>query len=93
MAKLQQENKFNVPKSAWRKWPDVCQRVFNMTYEYMNGTPKAFVHPKAAAVPQEHWNTTAWNAAWIAADNTLQALKDIEAGVGYYTPEKGKEQP
>lgn len=90
MAKLQQENKFHVPASAWRKWPDVCQRVFNETYGVLKANPTLYTHPKAVPVFPEHWDTTAWNAAWTAADSALQALKDIEAGVGYHEPEKAK---
>jgi len=42
--------------------------VFNETFETMSDNQGLFRHPKTAAVPQAQWTTTAWNAAWIAAD-------------------------
>lgn len=83
MAKLQQPNTHKVPDKQWKKWPDICQRVFNSTYEDVQQNQSLLIHPMAATQVQECWNTTAWNVAWLAADNTLRALKDIEKGVGY----------
>lgn len=81
--KLQQTNHYEVSKRQWNKWPDICQRVFNQTYELMLYNPALFLHPGQDAPRDEYWTTTAWNAAWTAADATLKALKDIEAGIGY----------
>lgn len=80
---LQQDNKHKVAVRKWRNWPDICQRVFNATYEDMVGNQDLFTHPKAGKVPDEQWNTTAWNAAWIAADSCQRALKDITKMKGY----------
>jgi hypothetical protein len=86
--KLQQENKNKVPASQWRKWPDLAQRVFNDVYAAMEQNPALFVHPKTKKIAANQWGTVAWNAAWIAADATLTALKDVEKGIGYYKGEK-----
>lgn len=80
---LQQVNHHKVPARKWRNWPDICQRIFNNTYEQMVLNQPLFLHPKAAASRPEHWTTVAWNAAWTAADAAQQALKDISKGVGY----------
>lgn len=80
---LQQTNHHKVGASQWRKWPDIAQRVFNATYEELLANQHLLLHPKADPSRDEYWKTTAWNAAWIAADNVVVALKDIEAGVGY----------
>lgn len=80
---LQQHNTHKVSARKWRNWPDICQRVFNETYECMLPNQSLFLHPKTAPVPDAQWSTTAWNAAWIAADACQKALKDITKGVGY----------
>lgn len=85
---LQQTNHNGVPRSQWKKWPDIAQRVFNDTYEVMTENQRLFVHPKAAAIDIDHWSTTAWNAAWTAADAVVAALKAITKGEGYATQGK-----
>lgn len=80
---LQQPNRHNVPKRKWRNWPDICQRVFNDTYHSMLPNQDLFLHPKATPHDPAHWTTTAWNAAWIAADACQTALKAISKGEGY----------
>lgn len=80
---LQQVNKHKVPARKWKNWPDICQRVFNTTYDGMMIDQRLFLHPKAVPHTSEHWDTTAWNAAWTAADACQKALKDIVAGRGY----------
>lgn len=81
--RLQQVNKHKVPARKWNNWPDICQRVFNTTYDGMMIDQRIFLHPKALPHSDEYWTTTAWNAAWTAADACQKALKDIVAGVGY----------
>jgi len=83
MEPLQQENKHKVAKRKWKNWPDICQRVFNDTYETMLNDQRLFVHTRAATMASEHWNVTCWNAAWVAADSCQTALKDIVAMKGY----------
>ena len=80
---LQQINKHKVPLKKWKNWPDICQRVFNTTYDAMMIDQRIFLHPNAPSHGSNHWKTTAWNAAWTAADACQKALKDIIAGVGY----------
>ena len=62
------ENTYKVPKSQWKKWPELAQRVFNSTYYIMKENQTIFLHPKTDWTFQDQWNTTAWNAAWTAAD-------------------------
>ena len=62
-------NRYRVPKKQWKKWSEQARRVFNEVYYTMrNNKQTLFLHPKATPVPKAQWNTTAWNAAWIAAD-------------------------
>jgi hypothetical protein len=80
---LQQPNPYRVPKKQWKRWPDLAQRVFNSTYSTLRDNQELFLHPKAKAAAQNQWDTTAWNAAWMAADGCQQGLQDIADGVGY----------
>lgn len=73
-------NRNLVPKRQWAKWNCVAKRVFNEVYETMAPNPDLFSHPKAKPVSESHFNTTAWNAAWTAAEAVKAALKDIAAG-------------
>jgi len=60
------ENKHGV--DVWDNWDDLQRSLFNSLYERMLKSPWAFTHPEAVKIPREHWKTTAWNAAWMAAD-------------------------
>jgi len=62
------ENRYKVPKTQWSKWLPPSQDVFNVVYGVMIENQRIFQHPKAVPLDPEHWKTTAWNAAWIAAD-------------------------
>tara|TARA_Y100000780_G_C13645166_1_gene402216 strand:- start:227 stop:373 length:147 start_codon:yes stop_codon:yes gene_type:complete len=42
--------------------------MFNHLYDTMAGNQDLYSHPKAAQQIDEYWDTTAWNAAWTAAD-------------------------
>ena len=58
-----------VARSKWKAWSELSRYTFNDVYDRMTQSPKLFLHPKAdQKVNEQHWNTTAWNAAWIAAD-------------------------
>ena len=48
-------------------WTDQQRAIFNRVYRHMLSNQTAFVHPQASRVEDEHWSTTAWNAAWFAA--------------------------
>lgn len=61
------DNFHNVPKGQWRKWNDRQRGAFNYVYQLMEDQ-RLFTHPKAVQQTDEHWNTTRWNAAWVAAD-------------------------
>jgi hypothetical protein len=78
-------NTYYVSKRQWGKWTVVGKHVFNKTYGYMTENPHLFVHPKAELVLTEHFKTTAWNAAWTAADvcsrGELHLMKSLEVRV------------
>jgi len=82
---LQQVNLYKVSASQWKKWPDIAQRVFNETYGVMLENQRLFFHPKAPALEVNFWKTTAWNAAWTAADAVVTALDGIVNQEGYAT--------
>lgn len=63
-------NSYQVPKSQWKKWDEQARYVFNEVYCSMAYNQKFFLHPKATSASDKHWITTAWNAAWTAADAT-----------------------
>jgi hypothetical protein len=63
-------NLYNVPVRVWRKWPPIGRQVFNEVYSAMSKNRELFLHPHAAKISRSLWRTTAWNAAWIAADAT-----------------------
>lgn len=71
------KNKHKVPKKQWDKWTNHARRVFNdLFYSLRPSMQFAFLHPAAIAAPKEHWETTRWNVAWIAAE----AVNDKKAG-------------
>jgi hypothetical protein len=57
-----------VPRSQWRKWSKEARAVFNRVYSFMFDNRDLMLHPKQDKPKPAHWKTTAWNAAWIAAD-------------------------
>lgn len=65
---MKEKNKNRVPVSQWRKWDEAERSLFNTLYSYMYDNMELFLHPKQKAPEHLHWKTTAWNAAWIAAD-------------------------
>jgi hypothetical protein len=69
-------NKNRVPKKQWRRWSPLARRVFNDTYDFVVNNPKLMRHPKQPPVKLEYWETTAWNAAWIAADAVDECIPD-----------------
>lgn len=83
------KNLYAVPLKQWRKWTPAARKVFNETFETMNDNQGLFQHPKTAAVPQAQWTTTAWNAAWTAADAVVGAVLQAGDEVLDVTP-KGK---
>jgi hypothetical protein len=75
--KVELVNLYKVPSKKWRNWPDLCQRVFNHVYGVMYENQTLFLHPDTKWVYKDQWQTTAWNAAWEAADGCQQSLKAI----------------
>ena len=61
-------NRYKVPLKKWRKWNATARRVFNETYSAMSSNQYIFLHPQQGKISNRLWRTTAWNAAWIAAD-------------------------
>lgn len=74
-------NQNRVPKKQWRRWSETARRVFNETYRFMMSNKRLMLHPKQEPPKPYHWKTTAWNAAWIAADAVDECIpnKIIEA--------------
>lgn len=63
-----EKNRNRVPKKQWTKWSEQARRVFNRVYMFCVENEWAMRHPKSPKPKTEFWETTAWNAAWIAAD-------------------------
>lgn len=73
-------NKHKVPKRKWNKWSRAARKTFNdMMYSMRPKMQWAYLHPAAKLMTREHWQTTRWNASWIAADlvDGLGVLKGI----------------
>ena len=73
------KNPYRVPQKKWRLWNAEAKRTFNAMYELMLDQP-IFLHPKAEKQPARYWKTTAWNAAWSAAEfaHGAKTLKVVE---------------
>lgn len=61
-------NLYHVPLKKWRKWSALSRQAFNEVYSSMAGNQSLFLHPHQDKISRRLWRTTAWNAAWIAAD-------------------------
>ena len=71
------KNQYRVPAGQWRKWNDAERTLFNGLYNTLLDNMPLFLHPKQEPPEPAHWNTTAWNAAWMAADE-LRAQRKTE---------------
>ena len=69
-------NRYKVPVKQWRKWSRIARTVFNRVYNFAINNESLLMHPKAPASKPVHWKTTAWNAAWVAADAVDDTLPD-----------------
>ena len=47
-------------------WTADQKREFTRIYTLVKGNQGVFLHPKAAKAKPRHWDTTAWNVAWVA---------------------------
>ncbi len=45
-----------------------ARKVAKYLFRLMHDNQHLFKHPKAPTLPRKQWATTAWNAAWMAAD-------------------------
>ena len=61
-------NRHLVPKRQWRKWSAAGRKVFNEVFSTMSQNQRTFLHPHHDKISWRLRKTTAWNAAWIAAD-------------------------
>ena len=66
--KRESVNRHKVPLRQWRKWNVAARKVFNEVYGTMAQNQWTFLHPHQGKISAKMWKTTAWNAAWIAAD-------------------------
>lgn len=62
------ENLYKVPRNQWKKWDDRQRSMFNMMNEFLLDHQEIMNHPEAPVLHPKHWDTIAWNAAWMAAD-------------------------
>ena len=69
-------NPYRVPQKQWRRWSEQAKTVFNRTYKFMYDNRAVMLHPKQPVPSPAHWKTTAWNAAWIAADAVDDSIPD-----------------
>jgi hypothetical protein len=61
-------NTFKVPAKQWKRWSERAHWAFNEVYALGKLNQALFTHPKAKDSIQTHWDTVAWNFAWVAAD-------------------------
>lgn len=61
-------NRYKVSARQWKKWNDQAKLVFNEVYMTMVNNQDLFLHPSQDAPRKDYWKTTAWNAAWMAAE-------------------------
>lgn len=72
-------NIYRVQPRQWRKWNAKARETFNWLFGLMTKQPELFAHPKAPKQRPEHRKTTAWNAAWLAADAVTDAMRKPKA--------------
>jgi hypothetical protein len=66
----------NVPSRQWRQWNQQARFIFNTVFNEMSNQ-KVITHPrhpKQSDMPDDHWRTIRWNAAWIAADAAYESI-------------------
>lgn len=82
------KNIYKVSKRSWSSWTLVGKHVFNKTFATMINNQELFFHPEhlkeKGSMLDNHWKTTAFNAAWTAADvcsrGERHLLKDYMKG-------------
>lgn len=68
------QNVHNVQARQWRKWNQQSRFIFNYVYGQM-AYQNVVTHPDAAKMPEDHWDTIRWNAAWLAADAAWESVR------------------
>lgn len=74
------KNKYKVPVAQWRKWNETERHLFNSMYSHMYDDSEFYLHPKQDIPKPVYWKTTAWNAAWMAADHLKDQRKEAKHG-------------
>jgi hypothetical protein len=69
-------NKYKVPLKQWKKWSLDSKLLFNLVYSQMVNNQFLYTHPKGIINKQWAWRTTAYNAAWTAAE-TLRGKRTV----------------
>lgn len=77
-AEITVKNPHKVPQRAWRRWNTQQRRTFNSVFSYMRDNQRMMIHPDARATKPDHWKTTAWNTAWLAADHVGDIMWGID---------------
>ncbi len=67
------DNIYKVPRSKWSRWTEEAREVFNGVFGEIALNQFKMLHPNTPPIDHSRWVTTAWNAAWIAADHTSAA--------------------
>lgn len=62
------ENYYSVNKKQWKKWNDTERQCFIDLYESMIESPWIYIPVEERDTPPAFYETTAWNAAWMAAE-------------------------
>lgn len=73
MATRSRANLYHVPADKWEEWSVEAREVFNYLYSLMRANQNLFLHPEGVRNSRRCWNTTAWNAAYEAADHHTDA--------------------
>lgn len=61
-------NRYSVSKRVWNKWSKEAQDMFNSCYSWTYNNQTNASHPNMPKINMIHWETIAWNIAWIAAN-------------------------
>jgi hypothetical protein len=62
------DNIHKVSKRQWKRWTVDGRNVFNDLYDTVLNGQSIMKHPNHNVVAPNHWETIAWNSAWLAAD-------------------------
>lgn len=72
-------NRYKVPKKQWKKWCELSQRVFNRVYAQLKEQGEQLA-PGLHLLSIRQIRVLAWNAAWLAASDTEDSLRDMAKG-------------